>query len=189
MALKNQITKSEHLEWDRFQLLLNQLERDDKKTFLLMFAFGAYTGLRISDVLSRKWIEVIGQEKITVVEKKTKKQRTIDLNPVLRQIIDKCYNNQELNELMFPGGSNDGAMSVQHVNRQIKSLFLRYKIKGRFSSHFMRKTMGRRVWEQNGCSEKALIMLSDILQHSSLKMTKIYLNITEAEIRDVYINL
>jgi len=189
MAMKFQITKSEHLEWDRFQLLLHQLERDNEKTFLLLFAFGTYTALRVSDVLARKWIDVIGQEKITVIEKKTKKQRTIDFNPVLKDIIEKCYENQDLNELMFPGGTSTGVMSVQHVNRQIKSLFVKYKIKGRYSSHFMRKTLGRRVWEQNGCSEKALILLSDILQHSSLKMTKIYLNITEAEIRDVYINL
>jgi integrase len=189
MALKNQITKSEHLEWERFQLLLHQLERDEEITFLMLFAFGTYTGLRISDVLARKWIEVLNQERISVIEKKTKKQRNIDLNPVLIGIIQKCYKEQNINEPIFTGGSKGGTLSVQHVNRQIKSLFTKYKIKGRYSSHFMRKTLGRRVWEQNGFSEKALILLSDILQHSSLKMTKIYLNITEAEIRDVYINL
>lgn len=189
MSLKNQKTKSEHLDWERFQLLLHQLERDEEKTFLLLIAIGTYTGLRISDVLSRKWIDVIGQDRITVVEKKTKKQRVIELNPVLREIIEKCYQGQNMNEPIFSGGTVEGCMSVQYVNRKIKQLFMKYKIKGRYSSHFMRKTLGRRVWENNGCSEKALILLSDILQHSSLKMTKIYLNITEEEIRDVYINL
>jgi len=189
MALKNQITKSDHLEWDRFQLLLHQLERDGEKMLLLFFSFGTYTALRISDVLCRKWSEVLGKDRIVVVEKKTKKQRVIVLNPVLIEIIGKCYNGQDVNLPLFPGRTKDGTLSVQYVNRRLKSIFTKYKIKGRFSSHFMRKTMGRRVWEQNGCSEKALILLSDILQHSSLKMTKIYLNITEEEIRDVYINL
>ncbi len=189
MALKNQITKSEHLEWERFQLLLHQLERDGEKTFYLLFALGAYTGLRISDVLDRTWKELKEADKISVIEKKTRKKRVIDLNQVLIEIINKCYNGQNLDEYVFSGAGKDGKMSVQHVNRKIKTIFSRYKIKGRYSSHFLRKTMGRRVWEQNGSSEKALILLSDILQHSSLKMTKIYLNITEEEIRDVYINL
>ncbi len=189
MALKNQITKSEHLEWERFQLLLSQLERDGEKTFLLLIALGTYTGLRISDVLNRKWVDVLNQEKISVIEKKTKKQRNIDLNPVLMRIIQMCYAGQSADEYIFLGGTGAGTISVQHVNRKIKYLFANYKIRGKYSSHFMRKTLGRRVWEQNGCSEKALILLSDILQHSSLKMTKIYLNITEEEIRDVYINL
>jgi integrase len=189
MGLKNQITKSEHLEWERFQLLLHQMERDGEITFYLLFALGGYTGLRISDILDLTWKELIEADKISVIEKKTRKKRVIDLNQVLKEIINKCYQGQNLNEYVFRGAGKDGKLSVQHVNRKIKTIFSKYKIRGRYSSHFMRKTLGRRVWEQNGCSEKALILLSDILQHSSLKMTKIYLNITEEEIRDVYINL
>ena len=53
-------------------------------TLVLM---GTYTVLRISDLLQLKWSDVYDEERqafrthITIIEKKTKKERTIALNP------------------------------------------------------------------------------------------------------------
>ena len=51
----------------------------------------------------------------------------------------------------------------------------KYEINGRYSSHFMRKTLGRRIWNQNNCSEKALLLLGQVFNHSNIQTTKIYL--------------
>ena len=52
-----------------------------------------------------------------------------------------------------------------------------------------RKSFGRRVWENNERSERGLIMLNEILNHTSIKTTKIYLGIRDKEIQDIYQNL
>lgn len=57
------------------------------------------------------------------------------------------------------------------------------------SSHIFRKTLGRNVWSKNNYSEKSLILLSELFNHSSVAVTKIYLGIKQQEIGDVYLNL
>ena len=41
-------------------------------------------GLRISDILSLRWKQILGTDEFTVIEKKTGKVRTIRLNPQLQ---------------------------------------------------------------------------------------------------------
>lgn len=56
-------------------------------------------------------------------------------------------------------------------------------------THMFRKTLGRHVWESNDHSEKSLILLGNLFNHSSVKITKAYLGIREKEISDVYLSL
>ncbi len=70
----------------------------------------------------------------------------------------------------------------------VKLLKYRYGLKiAHFSTHSLRKTFGRRVVEMAGAnSEIALIKLSDIFQHSSVKITRIYLGLRKEELMDTY---
>jgi site-specific recombinase XerD len=56
-------------------------------------------------------------------------------------------------------------------------------------THSLRKSFGRRVWENADRSEQGLLMLNEIFNHSSIKTTKIYLGIREKELLSVYENL
>ncbi|MDB4121502.1 tyrosine-type recombinase/integrase, partial [bacterium] len=76
---------------------------------------------------------------------------------------------------------------TQSINRRLKSIFPQ-KNKN-ISSHSLRKSFGRRVWTNNNESESSLIKLSEIFNHSSIKITRTYLGITQDEIEDVYMNL
>lgn len=189
MSLKNQRTKSDYLEWDRFQLLLLQLERDREKRFLLLIALGVYTGLRISDVLKLRWNQMLDAEKLIIEEQKTGKKRTIEINENLSRIVSQEYEGQEPEEFIFVNRFGSNAISVQYVNRKLKEIFDFYDIKGNYSSHFMRKTLGRRVWESNNCSDKSLVLLSSLFNHSSTSVTRIYLGIRDEEIQNVYLSL
>ena len=57
------------------------------------------------------------------------------------------------------------------------------------SSHSLRKTFGRQVWNNNGESDKALLYLSELFNHSSPAITKRYLGIRQEELDDIYMNL
>jgi len=195
MALKGQLTRTGFIPWDTFQLLLQKLERDGNYKFQLLFAAGTYLGLRIGDLLRLRWKDILNMETLEIIEVKTRKNRRIRLNPELITIINRLHLKMGIaddNELLFANKTKRKAMGVQFINRQLKDIAKRYDLpvtKNSFSTHTFRKTLGRHVWSKNGYSEKSLLLLSEIFNHSSTKITKIYLGIKAEELGDIYLNL
>lgn len=191
MALKGQKTTSDFLEWERMQTLVLKLERDGDLKFALLIATGSYIGLRISDLLQLRWNQLLAQDHFIVVEKKTKKTRRVTINPELQTILNRLFVLLEAdqNDLMFSNRFGDKPFSVQYVNSKLKEIFAAYNIKGQYSSHFMRKTLGRRVWEVNKYSDQALLLLSQLFNHANISTTKIYLGIRETEISNLYLSV
>jgi integrase len=195
MALKGQLTKSSYLEWDSMLLLLQKLERDGHYKFQLLIAIGCYTGLRIGDLLKLRWKDVYKRETLELVEGKTKKNRKIQLNPTLIETISRIYAKMEItddNALLFLNKAKTKAINVQYVNRRLKEIAKQYNLQSSensTSSHLFRKTLGRHVWALNNYSEKSLLLLGELFNHSSIKITKIYLGIKAEEIGDVYLSL
>jgi len=195
MGLKGQRTTASYLEWDSMLVLLRKLERDEKYKFQLLIAVGCFTGLRISDLLNLRWNDVLRREYIQVTEGKTKKVRKIMLNPDLCEIIARLHNKMRIsdgNEYLFINRFKTKQINVQYVNRKLKEIAKQYKLAiplNGTSSHLFRKSLGRHVWEMNNYSEKSLIMLGDLFNHSSIRTTKAYLGIREQEICDIYLNL
>jgi integrase len=191
MALKGQKTTSDFLEWNKMQSLVLKLERDNDLKFSLLIATGSYIGLRISDLLQLRWSQVLGQDYFNITEKKTKKTRRVTINPELQTILNRLYIQLEAkqDDLMFVNRFGEKPFSVQYVNSKLKDIFVTYKIRGQYSSHFMRKTLGRRVWEVNKYSDQALLLLSQLFNHASVTTTKIYLGIREQEISNLYLSV
>lgn len=197
MSLVGQKTKSDYIEWNQLQLLTQQLERDKDYKFCLLITVGMMTGLRISDILSLHWNELLNREHLEITEKKTKKYRKILINPQLRETIGRISGKikpHDPNGFIFMNRWNTKPISSQFVNWKLKELVRKYgvvkesSVKG-VKSHSLRKSFGRRVWENNEKSERGLILLNEIFNHSSIKMTVTYLGIREREIFDVYQNL
>lgn len=198
MALKGQQTKSEFVEWYKLETLISKLENKGDAKFALYIAISIYSGLRISDVLSLRWSDVITEDgikdSIEVIEQKTKKFRTIRINKNLAEIILRMAKNinPDMNELIFLNRFRTSAISTQYVNRKLHDLAIEHKLTKQpkeFKSHSLRKSFGRRVYETNNNSENSLILLSEMFNHTSLKTTRIYLGLRASEIADVYINL
>lgn len=192
MALAGQKTKSDYIEWEKLQSLVLKLERDGDVKFALLISIGMYSGLRISDVLSLTWRDVMNKEFIEITEKKTKKFRRVRINQNLIDAISRIYQNENIEDLIFLNRFKTSSISVQYVNRKLKELAEQYKITkepSKIKSHTLRKSFGRRVFENNENSEKSLILLSEMFNHTSIKTTKIYLGIREKEIYDIYDNL
>lgn len=163
----------------------------------LIIGFGIYTGLRISDILNLSWKQIVDYSKFSVIDKviiteqKTKKTRIITIHPDLKKhiqtVVENCLTSP--NDWVFPMKADDRRKADYHgINKALKSIFKKYKIStpGNISSHCLRKTFGRRCFEQGGESDKSLILLSSIFRHSNTEMTRRYLGIAEEEISDVY---
>jgi site-specific recombinase XerD len=127
-------------------------------------------------------------------EKKTDKKRIISINKDLQNIISWSYSilNSDpeswimINEQRY----HDRPVSVQNLNIKLKKYFADYNIKVENpTSHTLRKTFGKRVYEMNCKSEDSLILLSQIFNHSSVAITRKYIGITKERIRNVYLNM
>jgi integrase len=195
MSLIGQRTKSDYIEWNSLQLLTQKLERDGDYKFTLLITIGMFTGLRISDILSLHWNDIMDKEQLVVTEKKTKKVRKILLNIQLRDTLDRISGKMsgiDINGFIFLNRFGTKPISTQFVNWKLKELMKKYQVvkdSSKIKSHSIRKSFGRRVWENSERSERGLIMLNEIFNHTSIKTTKVYLGIREKEIMDVYQNL
>jgi integrase len=195
MSLIGQKTKSDFIEWDKLQSLTQKLERDGDLKFTLLITIGMYTGLRISDILSLKWKDLLDKEHIEITEKKTKKVRKILVNQQLQETvlrISSKLTNLNPEKHIFLNRFRTKPISSQYVNWKLKELVKKYEVvknSNGIKSHSLRKSFGRRVWENSERSENGLIMLNEIFNHSNIKTTKIYLGIRETEIQNVYQNL
>ena len=190
MSLKYSNTTADYLEWSEAMNLIRKLTKDKNYKISLLIAIGCFTGLRISDILTLRWKQILGVSEFTITERKTAKQRTIRLNKELQLHIKDCY------EHIIPLGitapvlvSQKGTVfTVQRINVILKELKQRYRLKIKhFSCHSLRKTFGRQVYNMNSDNaELALIKLMELFNHSSVAITKRYLGLRQEEILETY---
>lgn len=189
-------TETAPLKWPDAQNLLKLLKADEKHETRLLFALGFYTGLRISDILSVTW-ELLEGRAFDVTEKKTGKLRHVDIAPDLAKII------AEARRALHPGATPAGLvftskrgrtigarLTVVGANKRIREALQGYGIHAQNpSSHTLRKTFARRVYENNGRTEDALVLLSQILNHAKPSDTRKYIGLTRERITNVYLTL
>lgn len=191
MARKGTLTTTTYLEWEKAVYLVRQLERSKEKRFALLIGIGIYTGLRISDILHLKWTD-LEEAQMNLKERKTNKLRVITQNKQLAELIVRTKTKIKRGnaEYIFINRYGTKPICVQYVNTQLKRILKENKsgLKN-VSSHFLRKTFGRRVWDMNDRSEESLVKLSEIFNHSTTAITKRYLGIRSEEIADVYLSL
>ena len=189
MSLPLSNTTADALNWDEAMSLVRRLYRDRNYTISLLVATGCFTGLRISDILALRYRDLFSPE-IELIEQKTRKRRTIRINQDLQDHAHKCFKALHLTDPSRKAfiSRKRTIYSIQRVNVIFKELRSRYGLRIRhFSTHSLRKTFGRRIVEMAGAnSEMALIKLSDIFQHSSVKTTRIYLGLRKEELLETY---
>lgn len=179
------MTGSTYLNYDVTLNKAFKMLKDDKlKSFGLLVICGINLGLRIDDLTSLSF-EDLRSETISIIEGKTKKKRVLKPNDHIKQALT-----------FFPDDSRGYAFisqkgtpfSSQHINRLLKQHFKGVG-SGKVTSHSLRKAFGRRVWENDNQSERSLVQLSHIFNHSSTAVTRIYLGLQQEEINDIYMNL
>ena len=190
MSLKYSNTTADYLIWSDAMNLIRKLAKDENYKMSLFIALGCFTGLRVSDITSLRWFQILGVDEFTIIEKKTGKQRTIRLNPQLQKHIQECYEHIKPIGVKAPilVSQKGTTFTVQSINRLLKQIKAKYKVKIKnFSCHSFRKTFGRQVYNMNSDnSEFALVKLMELFNHSSIMTTKRYLAIRQEELLDTY---
>jgi len=183
MSIKNSITTANHIDYDKaLNKGLSLLgTKDENIGFYIIVSINV--GLRIGDILELS-AEDFKRGHKTFREQKTNKAKTVVFNETILKAFSKLSIKSNGNVFTSQKGQ---VYSRQQINRKLKQHFpLKNK---NISSHSLRKTFGRRVYEKNNESEKALLLLNEIYNHSSIAQTRAYLDITQDEIENVYLTL
>ena len=59
MSLKYSNTTADYLQWDEAMNLIRKLAKDGNYKMSLLIALGCFTGLRISDIRSLRWSQIL----------------------------------------------------------------------------------------------------------------------------------
>lgn len=190
MAVKHQYRTSDYMEWDTMLNLVRRLYKDGKYRMSLLIGCGSFFGLRISDIRTLTWSMLLDDDHFCLNEKKTGKRRVVKINAEFQEHIKACYkalNIQDKDEKCFLSHKKM-VFTTQRINVLFKEIKKKYNLKiEHFSTHTMRKTFGRKVFESAGeNANMALMRLSELFNHSSPSITKIYLGIREKELLETY---
>lgn len=189
MALKGQTTTADYMNWDEAMNLIRKLYRDGKYRDAMLIATGCFTLLRISDIRKLRYSDLMDADILNVIEQKTGKRREIALNADFRKLIQDCFKALEIKDpdkYIFTNKMG-GVVTVQRINDILKELKAKYRLNiQHFSSHSLRKTGARRIYDMSEDREYALIKLSTVLNHSNCAITRRYLGIKREEILDCY---
>ena len=190
MSVKNSRTTSDYLDWDVMLNLIRRLYKDGDYRMSLFIGCGCFFGLRVSDLRKLTWSMLLAEDKFILNEQKTGKRRVVKINADFKLHIQACHD--------ALGISNDSepcflsrrrmVMSTQRINVRLKEIKCRYKLKiDNFSCHSLRKAFGRKVFQASGeNAQMALVKLSELFNHSSVSITKIYLGLRQDELLETY---
>lgn len=159
-----------------------------------LITFGLYTALRISDILSLRWENIYDFEKqrfrehLFIQEQKTGKQSMVALNPHVTAALE-LYRKQcspgAKDYLFTKSTTHEIPLSRSQAFRIVKKAAEHTLKETHISCHSLRKTFGYQAWKQG--TPPALLM--DIYNHSSYRITKKYLGISQDERDSVFLQM
>lgn len=161
--------------------------------FYIIFAVN--TGLRAGDILEMKHGALMGLrpgEYLELNEGKTKKNKDIQINEKIVSAYKTFIQNEKVQPVQADqyifASQKKSHYRIVSLNLLLKPLFeftgLRH-----ISTHSLRKSFGRHVYEKHGRTEDSLVKLSEIYQHTSIAVTRRYLGLTKEELGSIYMNL
>lgn len=171
------------IEFSKAEEVLRNLLKEKSK-YAIFWAVSIYTGLRVSDVLSLTWEQLLSpQGKVDIVEKKRGKNRTIIINKKLLTVINRTRNGQTGLILKNKFGNK---MSIKSVNQAIRNILFENRINHvNQSSHMLRKTFATKIYNDT----RDIMLVSRILNHNSVATTMAYIGVWDEEIQNVYKSL
>lgn len=141
----------------------------------VMYMFGIYSGLRISDILKFRVRDVRDKKYISLREKKTGNEKKFPINKELRKVLDEYIKDKKDYEYLFktPNQPNK-PISRQQAYNILSKAARSFGIES-VGTHTLRKTFGYHMYKQT--NDAALLM--DIFGHSDINITLRYIGINQ----------
>lgn len=157
---------------EKVKEIYNYLSNKNKRDALL-FYFGVYSGLRISDILKFK-VKDCYKKGYNIRETKTNKQKIVDWNPYLARALRDYISDKDPEEYLFKSRQCNKSITRQRAYQIIKKACNECKVYN-VGTHTLRKTFGYHTY----LITKDVAMLMDIFNHSSADITLRYIGISQ----------
>lgn len=140
------------------------------------------TGLRITEALSLQRSKVDFENMLLTVMGKGNKERTIPMSLELRKVLCK-WCDKHSHELVF-STRQGGRLGYDNTLRDFKNLAKRLGIEGvRVSPHTLRHTFAKSYVKSGG----NLFYLMKALGHTTLAMSKRYVELDEQDLKEMHV--
>ena len=149
----------------------------------VIWVLGLNSGLRVSDIVGLNVSDVVDKTHITIIEKKTQKRKCFYINDKLKKVLKDYTKGRDLNEPLFLGKQGK-RLDRSQVYRFVKSACHACGLKIQASTHTMRKSFGYHHYQKYHDS----VILQKIFNHSSQRITLMYIGIEQDEIDLSYKN-
>ena len=171
------------------------LEKTNVRNYTLC-VMGLNTALRISDLLGLRWGNVYDLSRQTcfshlcVTEQKTGKVNQIALNQAVIDALQDYFSllrtRPSEEDYLFPSRKGvNRPLSRSQAFRIIREAADANGMSRHISCHSLRKTFGYHAWRQGVSS----VLLMDIYNHSSFRITKRYLGIEQDDRDSVFLKI
>ncbi|MEX3625785.1 site-specific integrase [Viridibacillus arvi] len=141
----------------------------------LLFVFGIYTGLRISDLLPLRVKDVRGKKHVMIQENKTGNTKRFLIPRDLRELIEEYIQDKPGKEFLFKSRQGKNRPIVrQRAYEILKEAAVACGIK-EIGTHSMRKTYGYHAYKDS----KDIALLQTVFGHSKESITLRYIGVTQ----------
>lgn len=147
----------------------------------VLFMFGIYSGLRISDILKFRVRDVKGKKIIRIREKKTGKEKQFPINRELIPILEEYVAGKADYEFLFSNPHRNKPITRQQAYNILSDAGDVFGIES-IGTHTLRKTFGYHIYQKT----KDAAMLMDIFNHSDIHTTLRYIGVNQETKDKVY---
>mgnify|MGYP000211519089 CR=1 FL=1 len=168
----------------QIEMISSALKNKHGRLYSDVWMIGCQFGLRISDLLSLRFVDFDFEHKIvTLIEQKTQKTKQIRLNDKAMKLIQQRQKDFPRHLHLFQVDSRrqkNQAISRVSVSRAFKAVGDDFGLK--INTHSMRKSRGMAMFQAGIPVAK----IARVLNHSSEAATMRYLGITQEEVLQTY---
>jgi site-specific recombinase XerD len=175
------------------QGVLNDLKTLRDKALLIL---GCKTGLRISEMLSLTWGDVMEHgsigDYVTVQKKNTKgkiESKTLPLGPTIKEAL-RTYHESirpiDLTQPLFKSTQSNKSITRAQAHNVLKDAFRSQKLTGNCSTHSCRKSYAQRIHKALG---EKIEMTQVALCHRSLSSTQSYISVDREAVEKAIVGL
>lgn len=158
------------------KLLKEQSPRD-----YLLFVLGINTGLKISEILTIKWSDIVNENGSVknFIDRDSEQEIPIYLNAKVKNAISNYLSSISIDysNYVFKSSKTNDPITRQQAYRIINKAAKKVGIEGNIGTHSMRKTFGYHAYKKG----IAIALLQKIFHHTSSSETLKYLGIKKEE--------
>mgnify|MGYP004005708395 CR=1 FL=1 len=184
---KGSFIKVEPIRSTRKIQRIKKILYDNPRNYCL-FVLGINSAYRASDLLSirvRNVKHLQPNGELELKEKKTQKNRRVNLNKACIEAIQRLLKSRPYNDDDYLFLGQRGRLTVSTLSFLVKSWCREENLPGNYASHTLRKTWG---YHQRATFKTPLPILMEAFRHSPQRQTLDYLCVNSEEIKSIYQN-